>query len=55
MNIFLLLVILATACYNMRRILTEFFVIEIEAEQNRDSLEEILDNLPDAVLMLESN
>ena len=34
---------------------TVFFVKQIEAEKTSDSLDKILDNLPDAVLMLESS
>jgi hypothetical protein len=33
--------------------MTWFFMLKKEAEQTRDALIQILDNLPDAVLMLE--
>jgi hypothetical protein len=41
--------------YFMRRGLTEFFVMQTEAEKTRDSLTQILENLPDAVIMLEAD
>ena len=41
--------------YFMRRVLTQFFVMQNEAEQTRDSLTLVLENLPDAVLMLEAD
>jgi hypothetical protein len=40
--------------YSIRRVLTEFFVMKIEAEKTSEALTITLDNLPDAVLMLES-
>ena len=40
--------------YFIRRDLTETFVLQKEAEKTRDALTKVLDNLPDAVLMLES-
>ena len=43
------------SAYFMRYWFTVFFVKQIEAEKTSDSLEKILDNLPDAVLMLESS
>ena len=39
----------------MRRILTQFFVMQMEAEKSTKSLTQLIDNLPDAVLMLEKN
>ena len=41
--------------YFLRYMFTVFFVKQIEAEKTSDSLDKILDNLPDAVLMLESS
>jgi len=41
--------------YFMRRSLTEFFIMQTEAEKTRDSLTQILENLPDAVIMLEAD
>jgi hypothetical protein len=41
--------------YFMRRGLTQFFVMQKEAEKTRDSLTQILANLPDAVIMLEAD
>jgi len=43
------------AIYFTRHVLTEFFLMHVEAENTRDTLTQILDNLPDAVLMLESD
>jgi len=40
--------------YTIRRVLSEFFVMKIEAEKTSEALTITLDNLPDAVLMLES-
>ena len=39
----------------MRRVLTEFFVTQTQAEKTRDALTQILDNMPDGVLMLQEN
>ena len=47
--------ILFLQTYFTRRILTQIFVMQCEAEKTRDALTQILDNLPDAVLMLESD
>jgi len=41
--------------YSIRRVITQFFVMQMEAEKTRDSVTQILDNLPDAVIMLESD
>ena len=41
--------------YFIRVVLTQFFVTQVEAEKTRDALTQILNNLPNAVLMLESN
>ena len=41
--------------YFVRYTLTKFFVLQKDAEKTRDSLIQILDNLPDAVLMLEAD
>jgi hypothetical protein len=41
--------------YYLRHTLTKFFLMQTEAEKTRDALIQILDNLPDAVLMLESS
>jgi nitrogen-specific signal transduction histidine kinase len=41
--------------YSIRRVMTQFFMMQMEAEKTRDSVTQILDNLPDAVIMLESN
>jgi hypothetical protein len=41
--------------YFMRRGLTQFFVMQTEAEKTRDLLTQILGNLPDAVIMLEAD
>ena len=40
--------------YYLRRVLTQFFVLQTEAEKTSKTLTEILDNLPDAVLMFEN-
>ena len=47
-------VLMFLATWFTRNTLTQFFVMQMEAEKTRDSLTQILDNLPDAVLMLES-
>ena len=39
--------------YFVRRVLTQFFMMNMEAEKTRDALIQVLDNLPDAVLMLQ--
>ena len=39
----------------MKRVLIQFFMLQSEAEKTRDALTEVLDNLPDAVLMFEKN
>jgi hypothetical protein len=41
--------------YFTRRVLTQFFVMQMEAENTTKAYTQLLDNLPDAVLMLESN
>ena len=41
--------------YYIRYTLTSFFVLQKAAEKTRDALIQILDNLPDAVLMLEAD
>ena len=41
------------ATYYDRRTITECFVKQTEAEKTRDALTQVLDNLPDAVLMME--
>ena len=41
--------------YFIRAVLIHFFVNQVEAEKTRDALTQILNNLPNAVLMLESN
>lgn len=43
------------AIYFLRNALTKFFNMQTEAEKTRDSMIQTLDNLPDAVLMLEDN
>jgi hypothetical protein len=43
------------ATYSLRRVLTKFFVTQAGAEKTRDAVTQILDNLPDAVLMFESD
>jgi nitrogen-specific signal transduction histidine kinase len=40
--------------YFIRLVLTQFFVMQTGAEKTRDALTQVLDNLPDAVLMLDS-
>ena len=40
--------------YSIRRVLTKFFVTQTGAEKTRDALTQILDNMPDAVLMFEA-
>ena len=47
-------VLMFLSTYFTRNTLTQFFVMQMEAEKTRDALTQILDNLPDAVLMLES-
>jgi hypothetical protein len=42
------------ATYSLRRVLTTFFVMKTGAEKTRDAVTQILDNLPDAVLMFEA-
>ena len=39
--------------YSNRRAMTTFFITQTEAEKTRDALTQVLDNLPDAVLMME--
>ena len=39
--------------YFTKNILIHFYVKNVEAEKTRDSLTQILDNMPDAVLILE--
>jgi hypothetical protein len=39
--------------YFTKNVLIHFFVKNVEAEKTRDSLTQILDNMPDAVLILE--
>lgn len=41
--------------YSFRRVLTQFFLLQTEAEKTRDSLTQILNNLPDAVIMIEGD
>ena len=41
--------------YSIRRAFIQFFVMQMEAEKTLDSVTQILDNLPDAVIMLESD
>ena len=41
--------------YQSRRVLVQFFVTQTEAEKTSQTLTQILDNLPDAVLMFESD
>jgi len=41
--------------YFLRKVLTQFFLMHVEAEKTSNALVRILDNLPDAVLMLESD
>jgi hypothetical protein len=41
--------------YFMRRVLTMMFIKQMEAEKTGKTLTKILDNLPDAVLMLNDN
>jgi len=42
------------AVYFLRKVLTQFFLMHVEAEKTSNALTQILDNLPEAVLMLES-
>jgi hypothetical protein len=42
------------AVYSLRKVLTQFFLMHVEAEKTSNALTQILDNLPEAVLMLES-
>ena len=48
-------VLMFFSSYSIRRTVTKMFFMQTEAEKTRDSLTQILDNLPDAVIMLESN
>ena len=41
--------------YFIRALLTKFFVTQVEAEKTRDAMTQIFNNLPNAVLMLESD
>jgi len=41
--------------YFMRRGLTQFFLMQTEAEKTRDSVTQILKNLPDAVIMFDND
>ena len=49
------LILMFLVAYFIRKTLTQFFVLQIEAEQTVGSLTQILDNLPDAVLMVEES
>ena len=40
--------------YFIRYVFTWFFVMQSEAEKTNNALTQILDNLPDAVLMMEA-
>ena len=44
-------VLMFISTYSTRRVLTQFFVTQTDAEKTRDVLTAILDNLPDAVLI----
>jgi len=48
----MILCFLSTYC--VRWALTQFFVMKCEAEKTGDALNQILENLPDGVLMFES-
>ena len=48
------MVLMFLSSYSIRRLITQLFCMQKEAEATRDSLRQILDNLPDAVIMLES-
>ena len=41
--------------YFIRRVLIKFFLMQVEAEKNKDALTQLLDDLPDAVLVLEKH
>lgn len=45
--------LMSISTYSLRRMLVKFFLMQTEAEQTRDALTLILDNLPDAVLMID--
>lgn len=47
------IIMMVLVAYFVRKVLTQFFVLEMDAQKTTDSLSQILDNLPDAVLMLE--
>jgi PAS domain-containing protein len=47
-------ILMTVSTYSMRRMLTKFFLMNTDAEKTRDALTLILDNLPDAVLMLDA-
>jgi len=49
------IILMLVQTYFVRYTLTSFFVLQNEAEKTRDALIQILDNLPDAVLMLEAD
>jgi len=51
--IYWMLMLLAT--YFIKRVLIEFFLLQSKAENTRDALTKVLDNLPDGVLMLEDD
>ena len=48
------MILMFLASYFIRRTLTEFFVTQKQAEKTQIALTQILDNMPDAVLMLET-
>jgi hypothetical protein len=49
------IILMLVQTYFVRYTLTSFFVLQNKAEKTRDALIQILDNLPDAVLMLEAD
>jgi hypothetical protein len=46
--------VMGMAAYFIRATLTKFFVVQMEQEKTNVGLTQVLDNLPDAVLMMDS-
>jgi hypothetical protein len=48
-------ILMFLSTYFIRRVLTQFFVMQSQAAKTRDALTHVLDNLPDGVLMFEKS
>jgi hypothetical protein len=54
MQIMMNAILMFMAVYFIRATLTKFFVMQTEAERTNQALTQVLDNLPDAVLMMDN-